>query len=125
MTEIGPTDGYKKVLGATKDEYLKTMEVFFRTLSVQVGYKVGGLKRSSFYDLWHEKYSDYIVSSSSLHGIQPKHQTLQTKKNIVQTTEKRTENHNCVIVPASPALPIATTTAQPPAAPLCTDYHQH
>eukprot|EP00808_Paulinella_micropora_P014732 g28677.t1 len=25
MKEIGPTDGYKKVLGATKDEYLKTM----------------------------------------------------------------------------------------------------
>eukprot|EP00808_Paulinella_micropora_P003939 g28263.t1 len=68
MTEIGPTDGFKKVLGATKDEYLKTMEIFFRTLSLQVGYKVGGLKRSSFYSLWHDKYSDFIVSSSSLHG---------------------------------------------------------
>eukprot|EP00808_Paulinella_micropora_P012583 g37535.t1 len=35
MTEI-PTDGYKKVLGATKDKYLKIMEIFFRTLSLQV-----------------------------------------------------------------------------------------
>eukprot|EP00808_Paulinella_micropora_P030847 g53590.t1 len=94
MTEIGLTDGYKKVLGATKDEYLKTMEIFFRTLSLQVGYKVGGLKRSSFYSLWHDKYSDFIVSSYSLHGFQLTQQHLTNKKEYVQTTQKLTEDHH-------------------------------
>eukprot|EP00808_Paulinella_micropora_P021236 g10952.t1 len=96
MTVIGPTDGYKKVLGATNDEYLKTMEIFFRTLSLQAGYKVGGLKISSFYSLWHDKYSDFIVSSSSLHGFQLTQQHLTNKKEYVQTTHKLTEDHHYV-----------------------------